>query len=102
MVVTHTVFVPGDRTARLDPPNQALLHKGAKGVIHRLAGNCPATGSDVLDELIGRRMRTMRNGLHDGDPLRGHLQAMCAELVFDGLGVNWLAIRLIAPLIHYG
>jgi hypothetical protein len=54
MVIAHPIFVPGDRTRRLDPTNQILLNEGTECVVDRLPRDRSDPGPNIFDEILGR------------------------------------------------
>jgi len=81
MVVPHPILVPCDRSGRLNAAHQVLLDKDAEGVVDGLTGDRTNAGPDVLGQFLRRGVGPGSNRVEHGEPLRGDLYPMTAELL---------------------
>jgi hypothetical protein len=57
VIVTHTIFVAGWRSSRLDAPNQSSFDQDTQSIVHSLFGNDTQFCSDYLGNTICRDVR---------------------------------------------
>lgn len=74
MVVADPRFVSGDRTGRLDTPNNAGRGQCGQYVVDRLPGDLGVGQSDGAQDGVGVRVRVGVNRLQDGHSGTGNAQ----------------------------
>ena len=80
MVVADPRLVAGDRTGRLDTPNDASRGQGGQDVVHRLAGHLRQSESDSTENGVGVGVRMGVHRLQHCDTGTGHPQISGPQL----------------------
>jgi hypothetical protein len=81
VVVADSILEASRRSGRLNAAQEAFAHQDAQRVIHRLERDGPDLTPYDLGNAVSRDVGLTRNGPHDGQTLRGHLNAALAKEV---------------------
>ena len=85
VIVADAVLVPCRRSGGLDAANQVLVDQQTERVVDGLTRDRADNSTDILGQVISRRMRTKGQGTHDRQPLRGDLDPVLAQELIPGV-----------------
>jgi hypothetical protein len=103
VVVIDPILVEGRRPGRLNPPDEAFLRKGPKGVVYRLSRNGTDLGTSLFGDSVCRRVRSFRDRSQHSQSLCCDLDAMFAEdagWVFDHSRMVMLIMESVKYWTH--
>jgi len=86
VVVTGLRFVPGDRTGRLDLPEQSGFGERAQTVVDRLVGDLAEVRPDCRDDRVRIGVGILVYCAQHGDPGTGYAQVGPAQFALEFRG----------------
>ena len=85
VVVTDPILIPGCGAIGLDTAYQVFLDEGGECVVDRLTRYCTDDRPNGVGQFVCGCVRMRRYRVHRCQPLGGHLQAVLAQLILQGV-----------------